>query len=199
MKLKVGLNKTSIKNAVEAIKTARKQLGGQMVNDLLIACCDRIIERANANLDTLDLGANVINGIKAAWVKSEVKDGRITLTNTWHKPHGKFEMAAAYVEFGVGLVGGEKPHEEAGTVGWEYNVPSDSKDEDGTWAFYTNTADLDLPSGNYFVEKKFSGNRLFVSSQGTEATRFLYNAVMRFANENEAEALWQQIKAKYWG
>ena len=202
MKISVGLNTKSIKNAKKALETAKKQLADKMVEELLIACCERIKQRANANIAQLDLGANVQSGIQGAWEISKTDNG-YKLTNTWHKAHGKFEMAAAYVEFGVGVVGSEKPHPEAGEVGYEYNVPSSSKDEDGVWGFYTNLADLDLPDGNYLIERRYgrggdSRGRVLVSTAGTQATRFLYNAVMDFADNHEAETLWQEIKAKYW-
>lgn len=199
MKITAGLNTKSIKNAVKALKTAKKQLTDKMVEELLIGCCERIIHRANENLDGLDIGSNVISGIKGSWVKSEVQGGKITLTNTWHKAHGKSEMAAAYVEFGVGVKGNDS-HPKASEAGYQYNMPSSSKQDDGTWYFYTNDYDLDLPRSaiDKTKSKEWRG-RLKVATQGTQATRFLYNAVMDFAENNEAKALWQEIKEKYWG
>lgn len=199
MKISVSLNTKSIKNAVKALETAREQLGEQMVEELLISCCTRIIHLANDNVETLDIGENVKSGIQGAWT-IEKNDNGYKLTNTWHKAHGKFEMAAAYVEFGVGLKGSEEPHEEAGEAGWQYNMPSSSKDENGIWGFYTNLADLDLPDGDFNIERQFKqGGRVIVATKGTQATRFLYNAVMDFANNGDAKTLWQEIKAKYWG
>lgn len=199
MKLTVGLNTKSIKNAIKQLETAKKQLNDKMVDELLVACCERIKSLANENIATLDIGENVKSGIQGAWTVEKIDNG-YKLTNTWHKAHGKFEMAAAYVEFGTGVVGGDNPHPKASETGYDYNVPSSSKDEDGVWSFFTNTADLDLPDGNYLVEKRFGqGSRLLISTQGTPATRFLYNAVMRFDSEKHAQTIWQEIKAKYWG
>ena len=203
MKLSVSLNTKAIKNAVKALKTAKEQLAVKMVDELLKACCERIKSLANNNVAMLEIGANVKSGIQSSWTIEPTGNGYV-LRNTWHKPHGKFEMAAAYVEFGAGIVGGEKPHPEAAETGYQYNVPSSSKDEDGVWGFYTNVADLDLPGGNYLVEKRYgkggdSRGRMIVSTQGTQATRFLYNAVMDFASDKEAETIWQEIKSKYWG
>lgn len=203
MKITVGLNTKSIKNAVKALETAKKQLADKMVEELLVACCERIKQRANDNIAQLDLGTNVKSGIQGAWEISKTDNG-YKLTNTWHKQHGKFEMASAYVEFGVGIVGSEEPHPEASEAGYEYNVPSSSKDEDGVWGFYTNLADLDLPDGNYLIERRYgkkndSRGRVLVSTAGTQATRFLYKAVMDFSDNHEAKTLWQEIKAKYWG
>lgn len=205
MKITVGLNTKSIKNAIKSLETAKKQLNDKMVEELLIACCERIKSLANENIATLDIGENVKSGIQGAWAVEKTDNG-YKLTNTWHKAHGKFEMAAAYVEFGTGVVGGEadNSHPKATEVGWQYNMPSSSKDEDGVWGFYTNLADLDLPDGNYLIERRYgksndSRGRVVVSSQGAPATRFLYNAVMKFDSEKHAQALWQEIKAKYWG
>ena len=199
MKLTVGLNTKSIKNVIKALETAKKQLTDKMVKELLIACCERIIRRANDKLDNLDLGDNVKRGIQSSWIISEVSNGTITLTNDWHEEHGQWQMASAYVEFGVG-VKGDNSHPEASEAGYQYNMPSNSKEADGTWYFYTNDYDLDLPrSAIDKTKSKEWGGRLKVATQGTQATRFLYNAVMDFADNNEAKALWQEIKAKYWG
>lgn len=199
MKLSVGLNTKSIKNTVKQLETAKKQLAEQMVDELLKACCERIKSLANDNVAMLDIGENVKSGIQGAWTVENTDNG-YKLINTWHKSHGKFEMAAAYVEFGSGLVGSEKPHPEADETGYQYNMPSSSKDEDGVWGFYTNLADLDLPDGNYLIERRFKqGGRVIVATQGTQATRFLYNAVMDFDKNNEAKKIWKEIKAKYWG
>lgn len=200
MKLSVGLNRKSIKNAVKSLETAKKQLVKEMVEELLISYCVRIIHLANENLDKLDLGDSTRRGIQSSWLISEVKNGAITLTNDWHKQHGQWEMASAYVEFGVGVVG-ENTHPEASEVGYQYNMPSSSKDETDTWYFYTNDTDLDLPRSAIDKEKSgtYKGGRLKVATQGTQATRFLYNAVMDFDKNNEAQKLWQEIKARYWG
>lgn len=199
MKLSVSLNTKSIQNAVKSLQTARKQLAEKMVEDLLIGCCERIIARANANLDTLDLGENVKRGIQSSWIISAGQDGKITLLNTWHKDHGQWQMAAAYVEFGVGI-NGEGSHPEADEAGYEYNLPSSNKDEADSWYFWTDAADLDLPQNVIIPDgSKRYGNRLKVRTRGTQATRFLYNAVMEFYEQKEAETIWQQIKEKYWG
>lgn len=199
MKITVGLNAKSIKNAIKALETAKKQLADKMVEELLVACCERIKQRANDNIAQLDLGTNVKSGIQGAWEISKTDNG-YKLTNTWHKQHGKFEMASAYVEFGVGVVGSGKPHPEANNTGYQYDVRPGSKDDDGTWYFYTNDYDLDLPrSAIDEAKSKQWGGRLKVATQGTQATRFLYKAVMDFADNHEAKTLWQEIKAKYWG
>lgn len=199
MKLTVGLNIKSIKNAIKSLETAKKQLADKMVEDFLVACCERIIRLANSKLNDFDLGDNVKRGIQSSWFISEVSGGRVTLTNDWHEAHGKYEMASAYVEFGVGIKG-SGTHPEASEVGYEYNMPSDKKETDGTWYFYTNDYDLDLPrSAIDKTKSKEWGGRLKVATQGTEATRFLYNAVMKFDSEKHAQAIWQEIKAKYWG
>ena len=47
MKIKVGLNKQSVKNAINALKTAKKQLQGKMLNEFYKECYNYFVGRAN--------------------------------------------------------------------------------------------------------------------------------------------------------
>ena len=109
-----------------------------------------------------------------------------------------FIYKAVYVEFGVGIVGASKKHPKATIEGYEYNVKSTSKLPDDSWMFSTTIEDLDLPQKDVYAYNG-KNNELVIETKGTPATMFVYQSIIDFKDRRLAQAIWQNIKAKYWG
>ena len=72
---------------------------------------------------------------------------------------------AKYVEFGTGVIGQASPHPVAGEQGWQYNIPTEHKDEHGFWTYYNERTGR------------------FHSTQGFRSRPFMYNAARRLQDE----------------
>lgn len=196
MKITVNLNQTSVRSAIAKLQKAKSQLP-TMLNELLMQSCEALIVLANQNLEWVGIGDAVKEKIKLSWSYT-VKNGVATLINEYQK--------AVYVEFGTGIVGEENPHKMASSAGYEYNVDSPYKDEQGRWTFYADLEELDLPiKGDdraditYFNEPNRNSTRMLIRTSGAPATMFVFNAILRFKSEKHGKTLWDGIKAKYWG
>lgn len=196
MKLTIDLDSKSVKAAIAALQKAKSQIP-QMIDELLTKSCEILITLANQNLEWVGVGSEVKEMIKSSW-NYTVKNGIATIVNEYQK--------AVYVEFGTGIVGEENPHANAKSAGYDYNVDSPYKDEQGRWTFYANLEELDLPIADnervdaiYFNEPKRNSTRMLIRTSGAPATMFVFNAAMRFKSEKHAQTLWNSIKAKYWG
>lgn len=192
MKLTINLDSKSVQNAIKELYRARNKVW-KALDELLALSCERLITLANQNLEWVEIGDMVKEKIKASWAY-RVSNGVATLTNEYQK--------AVYVEFGTGVVGERNPHENAKEAGYDYNVDSPYKDEQGRWTFYTDYEDLDIPMdalSDITVFRKDNASRMQIRTNGAPATMFVFNAIMRFKSEKHAQQLWEQVKGKYWG
>ncbi len=195
MTIDISLNTKSINDAVKRLKNVRKQLTGQMIDELLFKCCERIRELANANLELSGLNAGFIAELEDGWQPiAKQADGSYLLTN-----YGR----AYSVEFGIGIKGkgsylGEVPPQ------YEYNIQTKYKKPDGSWIFNIEDIDtLDITKENVLPNKvtgeiNYEENRS-IRTDGQRAVMFCYNAIMDFIDRHHAEQIWEQITAKYWG
>lgn len=192
MKLTIDLDSKSVQNAIRELYRAKYNVP-KALDELLYLSCERIALLANQNLEWTEIGDLVKERIKASWDISAA-NGVATLTNLYEK--------AVYVEFGTGVVGEQNPHANARKAGYDYNVDSPYKDEQGRWVFYADYAELDMPMSaleDITVFRKDNASRMQIRTSGAPATMFVFNAIMRFKSENHAKELWEQVKAKYWG
>lgn len=191
MKINVDLNAKSIQNAINALKTAERQLNEQMLNDFLIGACEWIRERANGYLALSTVGSGVIAEIQSGWVIGVPTGGKIIMENTADK--------AVYVEFGVGVIGEQNKHDNADETGYEYNVPSESKSASGRWVFgLEDETSLDLPDDSYKQKQAKGKDLVWIITKGAKGTMYAYNAIVDFRDKG-AKEVWQKIKVKYWG
>ena len=192
MKLTINLDTKSVQNAIKELYRA-KSLVPAAIDELLALSCQRLVLLANQNLEWVEIGDMVKEKIKASWSYT-VLNGVATLVNEYQK--------AVYVEFGTGIVGEQNPHKNARKAGYDYNVDSPYKDEQGRWTFYTDYEDLDMPMdalSDITVFRKDNASRMQIRTSGAPATMFVFNAIMRFKSEKHAQQLWEQVKEKYWG
>lgn len=198
-KINVALNSKSIDDAIKELKNAQVQLKSQMLTEFMIKSCQWIVDQANDYLDKSDIGRNVIDDIKSHW-SFDPSTNPVIITNTSDK--------AAFVEFGVGIVGQENPHDNASSARWKYNVPSQSKyagehHDENTWRFYVgNKDDIDLEDGNYEQLNTKSG-RIKVITRGSPAVMYAYQAIVDARQELRSgggifKKFWNETMNKYW-
>lgn len=216
-KISIELNTKSVDEAIKYLKTLRYNFK-RMMDEFLEFACLWIIERANRYVELSDIGSLVKLQIKNAW-EYNISNGVATVKNTATMQKKRDNApadvvpVAVFVEFGVGVVGQSLPHPQAAQEGYEYNIPSDYKSSDGSWYFWTNSNELDLPLSavedfrgfdDFRGVKKEQGKRIVVSTRGAQGVMYAYNAIVDanvdlqnpngdFANE------WRKIKERYIG
>ena len=185
MKLQVELNPKSIEQVLSKLKKAKYQsTKGTLIKEYFKYVCRWIINKANWYLDLADLGELVKLEIKKGW-EYEITIEGAKIINRADK--------SVFVEFGVGIVGQQNPHPNAGE--YIYNKPHtyidsktgktvSTKDENGMWYFWTNQNELDIPKTaiedirGYDDFRGEKGKRIIVGTRGTEGVWYAYNAIV---------------------
>lgn len=201
MKLKIALNQKSIKNAINTLKTVKKQLQGEMLDEFYKRCYDYFVSHANYYLLSSGIGDLVIAEIQSSWKYVPTMHLDIIGNNiSTYKGGVKFINTAeksVYVEFGVGVVGEENEHPNANNTNYKYNIPSDSKDIDNSWMFKSFEEELDIPQKAIVGSKEMADGRLKVWTYGTQGCFYAFNALEDL--RKEVPNIWKEIKIKYWG
>lgn len=195
MKITVELNQKSIQEATKQLLYVKKILP-TLTRDFLQDVAMWLINRANMHLNNSDIGENVKTDIRNGWTYNFTASG-IKISNSADK--------AVFVEFGVGVVGQSESHPRASAEGYEYNVDTSAKQDDGSWHFFTDEANLDLPKSaiNWGTYGKGVDNRLSVYTKGAKGVWYAYNAIVDAQMEltmtggGEIGALWEKAKRKY--
>lgn len=202
MKIEIGLNKQSIKNAIKQLNAIKKTVP-KMQQEFLMEVAHWITDRANDYITNSDLGSLVKDQIRSSWSYEPTANG-VKIVNRAEK--------AVYVEFGVGVVGQSQAHPNATAEGYEYNMDSPSKSTDGSWTFFANSAELDLPKDallahNWYEGKRGKGGekgkRLLIMTRGAKGVWYAYNAIvdaqMELAKPNGGKIgeLWEKVKKRY--
>lgn len=195
MKISVALNKKSIKNAIQALEKAKKQLEREMLDDFYKRCYEYFVGQANFHLLSSGVGDLVIAEIQSSWNYERTLNGA-KFTNNAEK--------AVYVEFGVGVVGQENQHTNANNLGnnYQYNMPSESKydgkyHDKNTWRFYANDKRaVDLVDG-FYEEWSTKNGDIKVITKGSPAIMYAFNALEDL--RLYMPKIWEEIKIKYWG
>lgn len=213
MKIEVGLNKQSIKNAIKQLN-AIKKIVPTMQQEFLMEVAKWIVRQANGYIDKSDLGSLVKDKIKGGWDYEQTANGiKIINSANVEKTIGGQKQTvplAVIVEFGSGIVGQSQAHPNASAEGYEYNVDSGSKSIDGYWTFYTNSNELDLPQSALLAHNWYNGDRgkgkgqrLLIMTKGAQGVWYAYNAIVNAQNElakangGEIGKMWEDIKARY--
>ena len=149
MKINIELNRKSIEQAKKQLMYVKKILP-QMQKEFLEYVAIWLINRANFYVNNADIGELVKLEITNGWEYDFTESG-ILIKNTTDK--------AVFVEFGVGVVGQSQAHPNATAEGYEYNMDSQSKSIDGSWTFFTNSEELDLPQDALLAHNWYKGNR----------------------------------------
>lgn len=210
-KIVIGLNKKDIDSARKYILNLKKQLS-KMQQEFFLELAKWIVNKADGYIDKSDIGALVKAQIKSSWHYEHTANG-ITIINSANLEKtvcGKKQTVpvAVLVEFGSGIVGQSDAHPNATQEGYEYNVNSGYKSADGSWSFWLNSDERDLPMsafsdfGTYDDHRK-DGKRMVVTTFGAKGVWYAYNAVvdakMELSKPNGGEigAIWKQLKSRY--
>jgi len=188
--VKFDLSSKSINAAIKRIKQIQKQIQSSIQNEFirlsLLWIRDNAIQRLNS--EALD---EIIKSKIADSFSIEYAPGIGKLINSSDK--------AVYIEFGVGAVG-EGSHPNAPVAGYEYNVPSDKKNADGSWTFTRRTtAGIDIKEENRLESaQKGGGEAIQITTRGQSGSLFMYNAAMDYANNPAIiQMLYNQAFNKY--
>ena len=188
MKIQIYLNKKSIDNAIKKLKKAKEQILNEMLKEFYKKCYDFFVGQANFHLLSSGIGDLVIAEIQSSWSYVNTTLG-IKIINNAEK--------AVYVEFGVGVVGKEKPHPNSINTNYEYNKPSDKKLYDGSWKFKSYEDELDIPQEAIIAKDYVVDGKMRVLTLGTKGVWYAYNALEDL--RIEIPKIWENIKIKYWG
>lgn len=208
MKIEIALNKKSIQQARKQLLYIKKILP-EMQKDFLEDVAMWLIDRANLHLNNSDIGENVKIDIRNGWEYNFTANG-VKIVNNAQKQVTNFGTVplAVLVEFGSGIVGQSQAHPNATAEGYEYNVNSGHKSADGSWSFWLNSDERDLPMsafedfGTYDDHRK-GGKRMVVTTRGAKGVWYAYNAIvdarMELAKSGGGEigALWDKVKKRY--
>jgi hypothetical protein len=198
MKIEIALNKQSIKKAKKQLLYVKKILP-TMQKEFLEYVALWLIERANNYLNVSDIGENVKIDIRNGWEYDFTANG-VKITNRTEK--------AVFVEFGVGVVGQSQEHPNATAEGYEYNVNSPYKSADGSWSFWLNSEERDLPMSAFsdfgtYDDHREGGKRMVVTTFGAKGVWYAYNAIVDAKMEiekvggGEIGKLWNDVKKRY--
>jgi hypothetical protein len=208
MKIKIGLNKQSIKNAIKQLNAIKKTVP-KMQQEFLMEVAHWLTDRANDYITNSDLGSLVKDQIRGSWSYEPTANG-VKIVNNAQKQVTNFGTVplAVLVEFGVGVVGQSQSHPNATAEGYEYNVDSGRKSADGSWQFWLNSDERDLPMsaftdfGTYDDHRK-GGKRMVVTTRGAKGVWYAYNAIvdaqmeLAKANGGKIGELWEKVKKRY--
>lgn len=187
--IEIGYTKQSIDKAIKELREYQKRVE-LIVPTFLHKCSERIIEIANAELEekAADFGlhSDIVSAIKKGWrigeVKSTAESATITIRNEYEK--------AAYIEFGVGMVGKENSHEQAQELGYGYDL---NKLHKKGWSFKLLDTELDI--GDKFITREWttSHDHRIIYTKGQPAAMFAHNAVFTFKENEEFLPIIEEI------
>lgn len=188
MKINIRLNKSSIDNAIQTLKNAQKQLQGEMLDAFYLRCYEFFVSQANYYLLSSGVGDLLIAEIQSSWHYEKVQNCFKIINNS---------EKAVYVEFGVGVVGGRDKHPNAQDTNYKYDVPSKSKQPDGSWMFRDYEEVLDIPQTAIISNDTLADGRMRIVTYGAKGTMYAFNALEDL--RLEIPSIWEEIKIKYWG
>ena len=186
----------------------------KMQQEFLEEVAKWIVKQADIYIDNADLGSLVKIELHKGWDFEKTTSGIKILNkaNVEKTIDGKKQIVplAIIVEFGSGVVGQSKAHPNATAEGYEYNVDSGSKSADGSWTFYTDSNELDLPRSSLLAHNWYNGDRgkgkgqrLLVMTRGAKGVWYAYNAIVDVQTElaksggGKIGKMWEDIKARY--
>ena len=180
-----------------------------MQQEFLIAVAHWLTERANTYISNSDLGNLVKDKIRSSWSYEPTANG-VKITNNAQKEVANFGTVplAVLVEFGVGVVGQSQAHPNASAEGYEYNVDNGHKSSDGSWSFWLDSEERDLPMNAFtdfgtYDDHREGGKRMVVTTRGAKGVWYAYNAIVDAQMElgklggGEIGKMWEDIKARY--
>lgn len=193
MKINILYDVKSVNKAILSIKAAKKKIMESIIPEFLKLCCYEIQRIANRNLYALGFSSDMVAEVEAGWQPP------IKITNTSYLLRN---TGRAYLlEFGTGIIGEQNPHEYANEAGYEYNVDSDYKRDDGSWTFRFRGVDALDVKEEYILRKFLSAKKgtPIILTKGQPAQMFVYDAFSEFFGLGTYKKLWEETKRKHLG
>lgn len=191
-KVVFDLSEGSVAAAIKEIKRIERLLRTSVNQEFMKLSLEWIRDRAIKTLEMSGQDNTIVRAIANSFeiAPTTAKTLAWKLTNSLDK--------AVYIEFGVGIVG-QGSHPLAGETGYDYNVPSDSKNADGTWTFTRRlSAGIDIKEENReSTSTKGGGEALVITTRGQGGELYMYNACMDYANSTHPQRLYQIAYNKY--
>lgn len=180
--IKINFDTKSIRQAIKDIENIKKKFQKEIPDLFVTKCLEWVRDRAtNFYLPNIRMSSKIIGDISTSWRIEKVSSTIKRLVNDSDK--------AVFVEFGVGIIGEKTPHPNAinNMPAYEYNVQTNKKDKYGRWRFRVNdNNDIDLVEGNYEQEENL------ITTSGSPANLYLYNAAMDLISSGVYKTLWQE-------
>lgn len=210
-KFDIELNTKSINEARKYLLNLKSQIP-KMQQEFLMAVAKWIVKKADGYIDRSDIGSLIKSKIKESWDYQPITNGIKIINNANIEKtvyHEKQTVPiAVLVEFGSGLVGQSEAHPNATQEGYQYNVDSKGKNLDGSWSFWLNSNERDLPMSAFtdfgtYDDHRAGGKRMVVTTFGAKGVWYAYNAIVDVqmelakANGGEIGKMWEDIKARY--
>lgn len=187
-RISFGLDKKSIKEAIKKINAVKKEfLNGTIIYDFLEGVCKWLIFKASTYVKNSDIGENVKQDINSHW-SYVIKGNQATIIND--------SMQAVFVEFGVGTMGEQIPHDNANKAEYEYNVNTQYY-----WAYPADDLeDVDMHKGYIAKERKDGG--FWIITKGSWRVMYGYQAIVDarqdLQNPNgQIAQIWKTVKTRY--
>ena len=180
--IEINFDVKSIRQAIKDIEKIKRKFKKDIPNLFLDKCLEWIMIRANEfYLPNIKMSSKIIGDISTRWRIERINSSSKRLVNDSDK--------AVFVEFGVGIVGETKPHPNSSKSipKYEYNIKTNRKDKYGQWRFRVKeNSDIDLVDGNYFQENDL------ITTSGSPANLYLYNAAMDLVSTGAYKQIWQE-------
>lgn len=102
------------------------------------------------------------------------------------------EGLVMFLEYGTGIVGKQDPHEEAGSIGWEYNVRYKNGEREHLYWFYDGSKTSYIDKDDIPMNKRRNG---FIT-MGIQPVRYIYNTKQKFRAVLRGKKTAKQIGAE---
>ncbi len=188
MKIQIALNQQSIKEAKKKVLEVKNKIP-KMNEYFLSLCCEWIIKKAMWYVENSDIGENVKTDINNHWSYVATANSA-KITNDAEQ--------AVFVEFGVGTMGDQIPHDNASSAGYDYNVNNKYY-----WAYPVNSEeDVDMHKG--YQTRIDKNGQLWIITKGSWRVMYAYQAIVDARQElrnpnGEFARMWNEAKMRYIG
>ena len=178
--ININYDEKSLQETIKRLELINHKLKNIIPPIYLDRCLDYVIARANEYLDNYIIDRTITSDIQTHWNKMSISKNKVKLVN--------YSDKAVFIEFGVGRVGAVAQHPNSSQTGYQYNIPSKSKDRSGQWAFSLDDKNgIDLVAGYYRQKENV------VITKGSPANMYLYNAMLDLVSSGMYKVIWDKV------
>lgn len=177
-KVSIKLNVEEIKDTVKRLHRLKRRIQ-YLTDSYILECILRIRERAVQNLQSRVHFNNTTN-INDSWSEPE------RIAKGWYRLRNTSDYSVV-VEFGTGIVGGNRPHQSSGESGYEYG--------NHTWTFIRDLTNKEWKHEYYDMEDvKNNPDKylVMIGYGGYEGKSYFYDAIFDFIESGEYIRIYEQ-------